>query len=192
MIWRVAVCALLPQQMLPKIGCAVRDTAHRIDCEVISLLDEVVLQTRELCVRQDLREIDRAIAELCVEIAILAVHIFDVPHHEAARLTLEQLMRRPRGRMDHPEQVELQLHECRVGVSDENVISALAVMSDELEIVIVIHKLKPRFANLLADMIQSLREQVESIDAARFRIQPRPRDVFLIERVRAILLALSR
>src|SRR5690606_25489907 len=131
--------------MLAKIRYAVRDASHRIDREIVALLDEVVFEAGELCARQDGREVDRAVAELGIEVAVLAIHVFDVPHGEAAGVALEEVERRPGGGMSRPEEIELQLHERRIGVSNQNVIAALTVVSDELEIVVVIREEKSRF-----------------------------------------------
>ena len=67
-----------------------------------------------------------------------------MPHHEATGLTLEPFVGRELRTVCDPVQVNLQLDERRISFLEDDVVSDLPILFDELEVVVVVSELELR------------------------------------------------
>ena len=138
-----------------RLGVA-RVREHR----VVVLDEEVLVEAAALARGEDVREVDRAgadVLEVGLVRPVLPRAVLDVVSGEAARVARE-VLKRVLTALDDPEQVELELDEVRIGPLEQDVVERRAVrlLVRELEIVVVVEELQPVLACELTRAIELL------------------------------------
>ena len=83
--------------------------------------------------------------------------------------------------MRDPVQIHLQLDQRWIRVLEDDVVSDLPVLLDELEVVIVVGQLEPGLPDLRPNDVQTLSDDFELLDCSIARVEQGPRDVCLTE-----------